>query len=150
MTSTSSATSATAVGPRHDEPPAGPGRNELGAVTLTERVVSKIVARAVTEVPEAGSAKPRILGRAVGAGVPGVRQTQLGGQPKVSVDVDLSVATVEVSISVRWPASIPAVSAAVRARIIERLDELTGLSITDVRIHVTDVVTAVAAQPRVR
>lgn len=138
------------LSPPHAEPPARPGRNELGAVTLAERVVAKIVSHAVTEVPDAGSAKPRILGRAIGTGVPGVRQTQLGGQPKVSVDVDLSVASIEVSISVRWPASVPEVSAAVRARIIARLTELTGLTVTDVRVHVTDLVTALAAPPRVR
>lgn len=129
--------------PRHAEPPARPGRNESGAVALAERVVAKIAAKAVTEVPGAGSATPRILGRAVGTGV-------LGGQPKVSVDVDLSVASIEVSISVRWPGSVPEVSGAVRAHLIQRLAELTGLTIADVRIHVTDLITHVAAPPRVR
>lgn len=136
--------------PRHAEPPTRPGRNDLGAVTLADKVVSKITAQAVTEVPGAGSATPRILGRAVGSGVPGVRQTQSGRQPKVSVDVDLSVASIEISISVRWPASVPQVSAAVRAHVIERVAELTGLRIADVRIHVTDLITNVAAPPRVR
>lgn len=136
--------------PRHAEPPARPGRNDLGAVTLADKVVSKITVQAVSEVPNAGSATPRILGRAVGSGVPGIRQTQLGGQPKVSVDVDLSIASIEISISVRWPASVPQVSAAVRAHVIERVAELTGLTIADVRIHVTDLITNVAAPPRVR
>ncbi|SHF56050.1 Uncharacterized conserved protein YloU, alkaline shock protein (Asp23) family [Jatrophihabitans endophyticus] len=127
-----------------------PGRNELGRVTVHERVVGRIAARAATEVPHAGSAAPRLLGRAVSGAVPGVRGTQLGAAPKVAVDVDLSVATVEVAISVRWPASVPEVSAAVRARIIGRLKELTGLQVTDVRVHVTDLVTHVDAPPRVR
>lgn len=124
-----------------------PGRNELGAVTLHERVVARIAAQAVTEVPDAGSASPRILGRS--AQVPGIAQSRLGSAPKVSVDVDLSITSVEVTISVRWPASVPKVAAAVRARIVERLHSMTGLKVTDVRIHVSDLVTSTPAPPRV-
>lgn len=133
-----------------DQAPAHPGRTELGKVTLQDRVVIKIAARAVTEVPDAGAAAPRILGRTVGAAVPGIRQSSLSEQPKVAVDVDLSVASITLSISVRWPASIPEVTAAVREHVIARVTEMTGLRIIDIRIEVADLVTHLDQPPRVR
>lgn len=132
------------------EPAARPGRSELGAVTIDNRVVAKIAAHAAVEVPDAGAATPRILGRTVGAGVPGVRQSDLSSLPKVSVDVDMSVVALALSISVRWPASVPDVAAQVRGRITQRLAELTGLTVTEINLSVTDFVTDLAAPPRVR
>ncbi|WP_375490176.1 Asp23/Gls24 family envelope stress response protein [uncultured Jatrophihabitans sp.] len=127
---------------------AHPGRTDLGAVTIADRVVAKIVTRAVSEVPDAGSATRRILGRP--ASVHGLGSGQLGEAPKVSVDVDLSVTSVEVTISVRWPASVPEVTSAVRERIVHRLAELTGLTVADVRIHVSELLTRTAPARRVR
>lgn len=133
-----------------DEPiPARAGRGEFGAVTVHDRVVAKIAAQAVTEVPDAGAAAPRLLGRTVGA-VPGVRKSSLSGQPKVDVDVDFSVASIALTISVRWPACVADVTAAVRERVIERVTALTGLTLTDVRIQVADLVTRLDPPPRVR
>src|SRR3954468_13373583 len=91
------------------------GRNDLGSITVSESVVAKLAAQAAMEVPDAGAAAPRLLGRSVsGAGGLGVRQTSLSGLPKVSAKVDNSIALVRLELSVRWPASVPAVTAAVR------------------------------------
>ena len=47
----------------------------------------------------------------------------------------------DLSISVRWPASVPEVTSAVRDRVRRRVRALTGLTVSDVDISVTDLVT---------
>jgi uncharacterized alkaline shock family protein YloU len=131
--------------------PARPGRTELGLISVDDRVVAKLAAQAALEIPDAGAAAPRVLGRPVsGVGMLGVRQTNLSALPKAHAEVDGSSARIELSVSVRWPVSVPAVTAAVRAHVIERLGELTGLQVSEVRIDVTDLVTHLDPPPRVQ
>ena len=68
---------------------------------------------------------------------------------KTSADVDGSIVSLDLQISVRWPCSVPEVTAAVRRHVGERVIEMTGLDVTDVRIQVTDLVTHLAPPPRV-
>lgn len=127
------------------------GRNELGTVSVSDRVVGKLASRAAMEVPDAGAAAPRVLGRSVsGAGALGVRETDLDALPKTSADVDGSMVVVDLQISVRWPASVPAVADAVREHVRSRIRELTGLNVTEVSISITDLVTNLAPPSRVR
>jgi uncharacterized alkaline shock family protein YloU len=127
------------------------GRTELGLITINDRVVAKMAARAATEIPDAGAAAPRVLGRSVtGAAVVGARTTSLTGLPKASADVDGSVVTLDLSISVRWPASVPEVTSAVRERVCSRVSGLTGLTVAEVSISVTDLVTRLPGPARVR
>jgi uncharacterized alkaline shock family protein YloU len=126
------------------------GRTELGLITINDRVVAKMAARAATEIPDAGAAAPRVLGRSVtGAAVVGARTTSLTGLPKASADVDGSVVTLDLSISVRWPASVPEVTSAVRERVCSRVSGLTGLTVAEVSISVTDLVTRLPGPARV-
>jgi Asp23 family, cell envelope-related function len=114
-------------------------------------VVAKLASRAVFEVPDAGAATPRVFGRTVpGAGHLGIRETSLTTAPKASADVDGAVARVEVTISVRWPMSIRQVTDQVRDHLRERLHTLTGLTVAEVRVTVTNLVTDVAPTGRVR
>jgi uncharacterized alkaline shock family protein YloU len=127
------------------------GRTELGLITINDRVVAKMAARAAAEIPDAGAAAPRVLGRSVtGAAVVGARTTSLTGLPKASADVDGSVVTLDLSISVRWPASVPEVTSAVRERVCSRVSGLTGLTVAEVSISVTDLVTRLPGPARVR
>ena len=130
-----------------------PGRTELGRIDISNRVVEKLAARAATEVPEAGAAAPRVLGHSLsglsGAVPGGVKKTSLDELPKTSADVDGSVATIDLVLSVRWPASVPEVTDRVRRHVRYRVNELTGLDVTDVQIQVTDLVTDLAPPPRV-
>jgi uncharacterized alkaline shock family protein YloU len=127
-----------------------PGRNELGMITISSQVVARLAAGAALEVADAGAAAPRLMGRSVaGAGALGIRQTSLTGLPKAKADVDGSRVMLELSISVRWPASVPAVSAAVREHVTKRVRELTGLIVTEVAISVTDLATHLPAPARV-
>lgn len=128
----------------------GPGRTEPGTISISSRVVEKVAASAAIEVPDAGAAAPRVLGRSVaGPAALGARQTSLTGLPKVSADIDGSVVTLELVISVRWPASVPAVTQAVRERVRSRVTELTGLTVAGVTISVTDLATGLPAPTRV-
>jgi len=127
------------------------GRSELGTISIADAVVSKIAARAAAENPDAGAAAARMLGRAVpGAGHLGLRGTDLDALPKTSVDVDGSKAYVNLEISVRWPASVPEVTAQVRKHVRERVRELTGLDVDEVHIVVSDLATDITPPPRVR
>jgi uncharacterized alkaline shock family protein YloU len=142
-------TSSTAVLPA----PSGsrPGRTELGMISINDRVVEKMAARAAIEVPDAGAAASRFLGRSMaGASALGARQTSLTDLPKTSADVDGSRVILDMSISVRWPASVPEVSDAVREHVRSRVGELTGLIVTEVSISVTALVTQLPAPPRVQ
>jgi uncharacterized alkaline shock family protein YloU len=131
--------------------PAPAGGNELGKITIADSVVSKIAARAASENPDAGAAAARVLGQAVpGAGHLGLRETDLAGLPKTSVDVDGSKAFLTLEISVRWPASVPTVTDQVRSHLRSRIGHLTGLTVEEVHIVVADLVTDISPPPRAR
>ena len=53
----------------------------------------------------------------------------------------------ELWISVRWPSSVPEVTNAVREHVRGRVSELTGLTVTEVAISVTDLVTRPPGRP---
>ena len=128
-----------------------PGRSELGTVSISSRVVQKIAARAVVEIPDAGAATPRVMGRSVtGAHMLGGRQTSLTSLPVAAAEVDGSTAALALSVSIRWPASIPGVSRAVREHVRARISTLTGLEVTEVSITVTDLATRLDGLPRAR
>jgi uncharacterized alkaline shock family protein YloU len=128
-----------------------PGRTELGTISINDRVVEKMAARAAIEIPDAGAAASRFLGRSMaGASALGARQTSLDGLPKTSAGVDGSRVILDLAISVRWPASVPEVSDAVREHVRSRVGELTGLIVTEVSISVTALVTQLPAPPRVQ
>jgi uncharacterized alkaline shock family protein YloU len=132
-------------------PASGPGRNELGLISINDRVVEKMAARAAIEIPDAGAAASRFLGRSMArASALGARQTSLTALPKASADVDGSLVNLDLSISVRWPASVPEVSSAVRENVQRRVSELTGLTVSEVSISVTALVTQLPAPPRVQ
>jgi uncharacterized alkaline shock family protein YloU len=63
--------------------------------------------------------------------------------------VDGSRAALDLVISVRWPASVPAVSTAVREHVRDRVTSLTGLTVTEISISVTGLATGLADPPRV-
>lgn len=119
---------------------ARPGRTDLGRIDIGENVVAKLAARAAAEIPEAGSAASGRLGRAIGRRTPGVRRTSLDVAPRTVARVDGATARLYLAISVRWPAPIPRVCAAVRRHVAQRVTELTGLEVTDIDIEVTDLV----------
>jgi uncharacterized alkaline shock family protein YloU len=127
------------------------GHTELGRISIADKVVTKIAARAAAENADAGSAVARVLGHAVpGAGHLAVRGTDLSALPKTSVEVDGSKAFVTLEIAVRWPASVPEVTGQVRRHVRARIRELAGLEVDEVHIVVADLATDITPPRRVR
>lgn len=126
------------------------GHTGLGVIRVSDSAVEDIAALSAAEIPDAGGAAPRVLGRAVtGPSALGVRTTSLTARPKARAHVDGSIVTLDLSISVRWPASVPDVTNAVREHVRGRVTELTGLDVAEISISVTALVTGPAAAPRV-
>lgn len=132
------------------EPAGRAGRTELGTITIADGVITKIVARAAAEDPDAGAAAARMLGLTVPSGGHlGIRSTDLDALPKTTVQVDGSKAYVTLELSIRWPASVPDVTARVRNHVRDRVAGLAGLDVEEVHIVVADLATDIAPPPRV-
>ncbi|WP_116050161.1 Asp23/Gls24 family envelope stress response protein [Amycolatopsis palatopharyngis] len=116
---------------------------DRGRTTLEERAVERIAARAVSEVDGIGGSAPRVLGVAVGADEP-------DRTARVTARLDGDTATLEVRLSVAYPASVAATTERARSHLIRRTEELTGLRISKVDILVTALHGAVADTRRVR
>jgi uncharacterized alkaline shock family protein YloU len=142
-TATASSTATPPDGATIDDTPTVEQRLETGpgTIAIADAVVAKVAAQAALDVPEAGAAAARMLGAMPGASRLGIRQSSLSTRPQVSVDIDGSDAYIDLSISVRWPASVPKVTAQVRDRVIASVHELTGLTVSQVRITVTALIT---------
>ncbi len=122
-----------------------------GAVTISDRVVTKIASRAAAENPDAGGVAARIMGNAIpGLDKIGGRATSLGALPKATGDVDGARAFLHLELSVRYPAPIVEVTEDVRRRIVERVRTLTGVEALEVDIAVRALLTNLPPPPRVR
>jgi uncharacterized alkaline shock family protein YloU len=127
------------------------GRNELGTIVVRDDVVAKIAACAAVEIPDAGAAATRVMGRAIpGGGRLGLRATDLEALPKTKAEIDGNSAFLSVELSIRWPASVPDTTAQVRQHVRERVQELAGLTVAELDITVADLATTIAPPPRVR
>jgi uncharacterized alkaline shock family protein YloU len=121
-----------------------------GVVTIDHTVVEKIAARAVLEVPDAAGTARRILGQAL----PAADRLRSGHSsadalPRASAEVDGSRTYLDLSISVRWPASLAEVTGRVRDHVSARVHELTGLHAVEVHITVQELITDRAPRARV-
>jgi uncharacterized alkaline shock family protein YloU len=127
------------------------GRNEFGTIVIRDDVVAKIAACAAAEIPDAGAAATRVMGRAIpGGGRLGLRAADLEALPKTKAEIDGHSTFLSVELSVRWPASVPATTAQVRRHLGERVQALTGLTVREVNITVADLATNIVPPPRVR
>lgn len=114
---------------------------ERGELTIAELVVEKIAATALSEVEHVAGAARRVLGVALGSEAPD-RLAQARAQ------VDGSLATLQVSCAVAYPAPVGTVTEQARARIIARVEELTGLAARQVDITVATLTTTVTSNRR--
>ena len=114
---------------------------DRGRTRIADRVVEKIAARAVAEIDRAAGVPGRVLGVRLGSTGPDTRA-------RVDADVDGRVVTVRVSMAVRWPASVRAVTRQVRAHVAERLQALTGLRVEQVDIDVPTLLAATDDEDR--
>ncbi|MDQ1397521.1 MAG: hypothetical protein QOG64_2780 [Acidimicrobiaceae bacterium] len=104
---------------------------DRGDLTIGAGVVEKIARQAATEVPGVVDVVSRGLARLIGGGggasaevVPGARQEQS------------RAARVELTLTLRYPTPAGQTSRAVRQRVVERVQALTGLRLDRVDITV--------------
>jgi uncharacterized alkaline shock family protein YloU len=111
-------------------------QTEHGTTTIADSVVAKIAALAAKEVEGVadlgggvGSAMGSVVGRIRGS------EHQTSG---VGVEVGATQAAVDVTMKVLYPASLHQVAEAVRGNVIDRIESMTGLEVTEVNVTVTD------------
>ena len=120
-----------------------PLHSDLGTTTIQDSVVTAIVSMAAEEVDgiatsHGGVKLPGDTSPTVGEFVDNIT----GGTSRtrgLSVDVGERQAAVDVTVNVDYGRSIPQVAQAVREHVIERVENLTGLEVTEVNIQVNDV-----------
>ena len=121
-----------------------PLHSDLGTTTIQDSVVTAIIGVAAEEVDgvatsHGGVRLPGDTSPTVGEFVDNIT----GGTSRtrgLSVDVGEQQTAADITINVEYGRSIPQVTRAVRERIIERVQNLTGLEVTEVNIQVNDVI----------
>jgi uncharacterized alkaline shock family protein YloU len=117
-----------------------------GETIITPTVVEKIAGKAASEVDG-------VLGvQASGVGKLADLLTGEGGKrtTKASADVDRASAGVDLTVSVRYPQPVGRLAAQVRRHVVARVQEMTGLDVTEINITVPELVTEVAGPERRR
>ena len=122
---------------------------DLGAIHINKDVVAKVAAHAATELPDVGGPS-RGLARIPGGEMFGGGRADLHRRPKVTAHVDDGQAYLDLVVSIRWPASVPQVTATLRNHLRQTVQQLTGLQVGEVRIEVADLITDAAPAARVR
>ncbi len=117
-----------------------PLKSEMGNTTISSAVVSQIAGIAAQEVESAQ------MGGSASAAVGGILQSVTGSvsgggnfSKGVSVEVGEEEAAVDLTMTVDYGQSIPRVTEAARSNVINRVENLTGLRVTEVNIMVSDV-----------
>ena len=117
-----------------------PLKSEMGNTTISSAVVSQIAGIAAQEVE-----KVQMAG-GTSAAVGGFLQSVTGGSTSggnlsrgVSVEVGEEEAAVDLTMTVEYGQSIPRVTEAARRNVINRVESLSGLRVTEVNITVNDV-----------
>jgi uncharacterized alkaline shock family protein YloU len=121
-----------------------PLKGEMGNTTISSAVVSQIAGIAAQEVEKVQ------MGGGTSAAVGGFLQSVTGGvtggttgggnfSRGVTVEVGEEEAAVDLTMTVEYGQSIPRITDAVRRNVINRVESLSGLRVTEVNISVTDV-----------
>jgi uncharacterized alkaline shock family protein YloU len=106
-------------------------QTEKGTTTIANGVVTKIAGIAAREV--AGVHK---LGGGVARALGAVTQRLPGGESPV--ETGETEAAVDVTVVVEYGESIPNVAQQIRENIVQRIEGLTGLKVTQVNVEVND------------
>jgi uncharacterized alkaline shock family protein YloU len=114
-----------------------PLQSERGGTTIQDTVVSKISGIAAQEVEGirmgggASQAASGLIGSITG---------NAGGQTRgVNVEVGQEEAAVDLTLTAEYGKSIPQLSEAVRRNVINRVENLVGLRVTEVNIEVGNI-----------
>ncbi len=126
-----------------EESGGSPLKGEMGNTTISSTVVSQIAGIAAQEVENAQ------MGGGASAAVGGILQSVTGSvtggsgggnfSRGVSVEVGEEETAVDLNMTVDYGQSIPRITEAARTNVINRVENLTGLRVTEVNILVNDV-----------
>jgi uncharacterized alkaline shock family protein YloU len=114
--------------PRPDAAPTGGG-----GVTISDSVVAKVAFKAISGVDgihALGGTSSRAL-----AGLRGDKAT-----PGISVDLHEGSVDIDITMSIVFGASVPAIAEACRKAVTQQVEATTGLPVRAVNVLVTDVV----------
>ena len=118
----------------------GPLQSDRGTTTISNAVVSQIAGIAAQEIEKVQ------MGGGATAAVGGFLQSVTGGgsgggnfSKGVSVEVGQEEAAIDLTMAVEYGHSVPQLTEAARRNVINRVENLTGLRVTEVNITVTDV-----------
>lgn len=118
-----------------------PLQTERGGTRIEDSVVSKIAGIAAQEVDgvRMGGGTQQAIGGILSS-VTGGSVSGGGSQSRgVSVEVGEVEAAIDVTLTVEYGKSIPQIAQAVRQNIINRVENLVGLNVTEVNVAVNDV-----------
>jgi uncharacterized alkaline shock family protein YloU len=115
-----------------------PLQSEHGRTSISDSVVSQIAGVAAQEVEKVQ------MGGGTSAAVGGFLQSVTGSSSGnyargVSVEVGEEEAAIDLSMAVEYGYSVPQLTEAARRNVINRVESLTGLKVTEVNITVNDV-----------
>lgn len=109
----------------------------LGTTTINDSVVSKVAGIAAREVPgvhDLGGGAARAIGALR------ERLNQQDHAQGITVEVGATQAAVDVTLIADYPVPLQQVADGVRAAVIEAVEGLIGLTVTEVNVTITDVV----------
>lgn len=122
------------------------GANDRGVTSISDTVVSKIAGIAAQEVEKVqmgggtaaavGGFLSSVTGAVTGGNSAGGGANLTSG---VSVEVGEEEAAVDLTVAVEYGTPIPHTTQTVRNNVINRVENLTGLRVTEVNITVNDV-----------
>ena len=113
---------------------------EHGKTSIADSVVAKIAglaAREISGVHAMGAGATRTFG-SIREILPGNTEARTASQG-VKVEVGERQAAIDLDLVVEYGVAIVDLSAAVRKNVIERLQRMTGLEVTEVNINVDDI-----------
>lgn len=112
--------------------------SEHGNTTVADLVVAKIVALATREVDGVyamGGGTARMMG-AVRQRVPGIQASDAQG---VAVEVGERQAAADIDLVVEYGVAIPDLATAIRTNVINSVERICGLEVTEVNIGIDDI-----------
>lgn len=111
--------------------------SELGKTVISDGVVAKIASIAAREIDGVHSLAARGMGNTLVGMAKRVTGSDTRGEG-VNVEVGTREAAIDLSVVVEYGVSIPHVAEAVRTNVIETVLVMTGLTVKEVNIDVTD------------
>ena len=127
-----------------DQQRQSPLHSDRGSTNISNTVVQKIAGIAAQEIEKVqmgGGATAAVTGFLDSVSGAVTDSSSSGGSPTsgVSVEVGEREAAVDLTVAIEYGVSIPQITDIVRRNVINRIENLTGLGVTEVNITVNDV-----------